>query len=376
MMKPIQRFLFPKQFFCKIIAENLKNKKSFQSLYLFYLTLTFGGVFLTKSIFMNLSKANQQVFESALEDFYKDQSPQNLYLPIQYLLDLGGKRIRPFLTLMAGEAYGASAKNAMGAAMAVEVFHNFTLMHDDIMDKARLRRGKPTVHEKWDVNTAILSGDAMLIKAYQSLECYPTDVFQKLTRLLSKTAIEVCEGQQYDMDFETRSNTSEEEYIEMIRLKTAVLVGCALQMGAVISGASEEDQQAIYDFGIQLGLAFQLQDDYLDTFGDQDTFGKKIGGDILEGKKTILYHLALKTTNESQSETLQYLLGGNIQMDEEEKIRKVKALFEATGAHSATEDLIQHHSHLADIELEKLTISEDQKNRFRDLKDWLMQRSY
>ena len=325
---------------------------------------------------MNLSKANKQAFESALEDFYKDQSPQNLYLPIQYLLDLGGKRIRPFLTLMACEAYGVSAKDAMGAAMAVEVFHNFTLMHDDIMDKARLRRGKPTVHEKWDVNTAILSGDAMLIKAYQSLESYPTDVFQKLTSLLSKTAIEVCEGQQYDMDFETRPNTSEEEYIEMIRLKTAVLVGCALQMGAIISGASEEDQQAIYDFGIQLGLAFQLQDDYLDTFGDQDTFGKKIGGDILEGKKTILYHLALKTTNESQSETLQYLLGGNIQMDEEEKIRKVKALFEATGAHSATGDLIQHHSHLADIELEKLTISEDQKNRFRDLKDWLMQRSY
>ena len=325
---------------------------------------------------MNLSKANQQAFESALEDFCKDQSPQNLYLPIQYLLDLGGKRIRPFLTLMASEAYGVSTKDAMGAAMAVEVFHNFTLMHDDVMDKARLRRGKPTVHEKWDVNTAILSGDAMLIKAYQSLESYPADVFQKLSRLLSKTAIEVCEGQQYDMDFETRPNTSEEEYIEMIRLKTAVLVGCALQMGAIISGASEGDQQAIYDFGIQLGLAFQLQDDYLDTFGDQDTFGKKIGGDILEDKKTILYHLALKTTNESQSQLLQSLLGGNIQMDEEEKIRKVKALFEATGAHSATGDLIQYHSHLADIELEKLTISEDQKNRFRNLKDWLMQRSY
>ena len=323
---------------------------------------------------MNLSKANQQAFKSALEDFYKDQSPQNLYLPIQYLLDLGGKRIRPLLTLMAGEAYGVSAKDAMGAAMAVEVFHNFTLMHDDIMDKARLRRGKPTIHEKWDVNTAILSGDAMLIKAYQSLESYPTDVFKKLTRLLSKTAIEVCEGQQYDMDFETRSKTSQVEYLEMIRLKTAVLVGCALQMGAIIGGASEEDQQVIYDFGIQLGLAFQLQDDYLDTFGDQDTFGKKIGGDILEDKKTILYHLALKTANEYQSEVLQSLLGGNIQMDEEEKIRKVKALFEATGAHSATGDLIQHHSQLADIELEKLTIGEDQKNRFMDLKYWLMQR--
>ena len=217
---------------------------------------------------MILYKAYQQAFESALEDFYQDQSPHNLYLPIQYLLDLGGKRIRPFLTLMAGEAYGLSLKETMGAAMSVEVFHNFTLMHDDIMDKATLRRGKTTVHEKWDVNTAILSGDAMLIKAYQFLETYPNDIFQQLTRLLSKTAIEVCEGQQYDIDFETRPNSSEEEYIEMIRLKTAVLVGCALKMGAIIGNASEDDQQAIYDFGIQLGLAFQLQDDYLDTFGD------------------------------------------------------------------------------------------------------------
>jgi len=325
---------------------------------------------------MNLSKAYQEALESALEDFYQDKSPQNLYKPIQYLMDLGGKRIRPFLTLMTGEAYGVSAKDAMGGAMAVEVFHNFTLMHDDIMDKARLRRGRTTVHEKWDVNTAILSGDAMLIKAYQFLETYPNDIFKQLTSLLSKTAIEVCEGQQYDMDFETRPNTSEEEYIEMIRLKTAVLVGCALQIGAIIGGASEEDQQAIYDFGIQLGLAFQLQDDYLDTFGDQDTFGKKIGGDILEDKKTILYHLALKTANESQRETLQSLLGGNIQMDEEEKICKVKALFEATEIDSDCRDLIQHHSHLADIELEKLTISEYQKSRFKDLKDWLMHRTF
>ena len=325
---------------------------------------------------MNLFKAYQKAFESALEDFNRDQSPHNLYLPIQYLLDLGGKRIRPFLTLMAGEAYGLSLKETMGAAMSVEVFHNFTLMHDDIMDKAKLRRGKTTVHEKWDVNTAILSGDAMLIKAYQFLETYPNDIFQQLSRLLSKTAIEVCEGQQYDIDFETRPNTSEEEYIEMIRLKTAVLVGCALKMGAIIGNASEHDQQAIYDFGIQLGLAFQLQDDYLDTFGDQDTFGKKIGGDILVDKKTILYHLALKTANESQSKTLQSILGGNIQMDEEEKINKVKALFDATAARSATRDLIQHHSHLADIELEKLTMNEDQKNHFRDLKRWLINRTY
>ena len=325
---------------------------------------------------MNFFNVYQQAFESAIDDFNQDKSPQNLYQPIEYLLDLGGKRIRPFMTLMAAEAYGATFEKAMRAAMAVEVFHNFTLMHDDIMDKATLRRGKTTVHEKWDVNTAILSGDAMLIKAFQFLETYPNDIFQQLTRLLSKTAIEVCEGQQYDIDFETRPNTSEEEYIEMIRLKTAVLVGCALKMGAIIGKASERDQQAIYYFGIQLGLAFQLQDDYLDTFGDQDTFGKKIGGDILMEKKTILYHLALKTASESQRKILQSLLGGNIQMDEEEKIIKVKALFDETAAHSATRDLIQHHSHLADIELEKLTINEDQKNHFRDLKSWLINRNY
>tara|TARA_B100001175_G_scaffold316914_1_gene332111 strand:+ start:3728 stop:4705 length:978 start_codon:yes stop_codon:yes gene_type:complete len=325
---------------------------------------------------MNLFNAYQKAFESAIEDFNQEQPPQNLYKPMHYLLDLGGKRIRPFLTLMAGEAFGVSVKDTIGAALSVEVFHNFTLMHDDIMDKATLRRGKPTVHEKWDVNSAILSGDAMLIKAYQSLEIYPINIFKKLARLLSKTAIEVCEGQQYDMDFEIRPNTSEEEYIEMIRLKTAVLVGCALQMGAIIGRANEEDQQAIYDFGIQLGLAFQLQDDYLDTFGDQYTFGKKIGGDILKGKKTILYHLALKYGEEAQSKELQSLLGVNKFMDDEEKIKKVKSLFEATSAQSASRDLIKHHSDLAGIELQKLTITEDQKNHFRELKDWLMHRAY
>ena len=323
-----------------------------------------------------LFETYQKAFQSALEDFNQDQSPKNLYLPMQYLLDLGGKRIRPFLTLMAGESYGVSLKETMGAAMSVEVFHNFTLMHDDIMDKAVMRRKKTTVHLKWDVNTAILSGDAMLIKAYQSLESYPTDIFQKLTRLLSKTAIEVCEGQQYDMDFESNPKVAQEEYIEMIRLKTAVLVGCALQMGAIIGKANDEDQQAIYDFGIQLGLAFQLQDDYLDSFGNQDTFGKKIGGDILEDKKTILYHLALKSGGQEEKEALQSLLGGDSSIEDDEKIKRVKLLFESTAAKSATRDLILYHSQLADIELEKLSIAEDQKNRFRELKNWLMHRTY
>ncbi len=324
---------------------------------------------------MNLFKAYQQAFESSLEYFNQGQSPRNLYQPIGYLLDLGGKRIRPYLSLMSGEAFGVSVKESMNAAMAVEMFHNFTLMHDDIMDKASLRRGKTTVHEKWDVNTAILSGDAMLIKAYQCLETYPKDVFQKLTQLLSKTAIEVCEGQQYDMDFETQANTSEDAYIEMIRLKTAVLVGCALKMGGIIGGASVDDLNAIYNFGIQLGLAFQLQDDYLDTFGNQETFGKKIGGDILENKKTILYHLAIKAAEEDQKQALQSLFGGKNIVDDGQKIVRVRSLFEATSAQTAVRDLIQHYSDIADVELHRLSIKEDQKSRFRDLKDWLMHRT-
>jgi geranylgeranyl diphosphate synthase type II len=215
----------------------------------------------------------------------------------------------------------------------------------------------------------------MLIKAYQCLETYPKDVFQKLTQLLSKTAIEVCEGQQYDMDFETQANTSEDAYIEMIRLKTAVLVGCALKMGGIIGGASVDDLNAIYNFGIQLGLAFQLQDDYLDTFGNQETFGKKIGGDILENKKTILYHLAIKAAEEDQKQALQSLFGGKNIVDDGQKIVRVRSLFEATSAQTAVRDLIQHYSDIADVELHRLSIKEDQKSRFRDLKDWLMHRT-
>jgi geranylgeranyl diphosphate synthase type II len=277
---------------------------------------------------------------------------------------------------MSGAAYGANLNDTLGAAMAVEVFHNFTLIHDDVMDQAPLRRGHATVHEKWNLNTALLSGDAMLIMAYQSLELYPDTVFKQLTSLLSKTAIEVCEGQQYDMDFETNPSVSQEDYIEMIRLKTAVLVGCALKMGAITGKASEKDQVALYDFGIQLGLAFQLQDDYLDAFGNQETFGKKIGGDILEDKKTILYHLALKKATPDQRKSLQFLLGGEANLGEDQKINSVKSIFEDTGAKSDVNELIQHHANMALLQLEKLSISTAQKNRFVALKDWLMQRTF
>ena len=209
----------------------------------------------------------QKDFLNYLESFAIDREPKNLYQPINYILKLGGKRLRPVLTLMTTEVFGVKAETSMDAALSIEVFHNFSLVHDDIMDDAPLRRGQKTVHKKWDLNTGILSGDAMLILAYQLFENYEPNTFQALAKLFSKTAIEVCEGQQYDIDFETRNDVTISEYLKMIEYKTAVLVGAAMKMGAIVAKASVEDQNAIYDFGRYLGIAFQLQDDYLDAFG-------------------------------------------------------------------------------------------------------------
>jgi geranylgeranyl diphosphate synthase type II len=211
-------------------------------------------------------EAYQKSFIANLKDFAVDKEPKNLYEPINYILKLGGKRLRPVLTLMTTEIFDGNSDKAMNAALAVEVFHNFSLVHDDIMDDAPLRRGKETVHEKWDLNTGILSGDAMLIMAYQLFENYEPPIFRDLAKLFSKTALEVCEGQQYDVDFETRNNVTISEYLKMIEYKTAVLVGAAMKMGAIVANAPKKDQNAIYDFGRYLGIAFQLQDDYLDAF--------------------------------------------------------------------------------------------------------------
>jgi geranylgeranyl diphosphate synthase type II len=210
----------------------------------------------------------QEQFVAYLQSQKKDKEPKNLYEPIDYILQLGGKRMRPVLTLMSTEVFDADYKKALPAALAVEVFHNFSLVHDDIMDDAPLRRGKITVHEKWNINTGILSGDAMLILAYQHFEKYQPKIFRKLAKLFSKTALEVCEGQQYDVDFETRDDVTIPEYLKMIEYKTAVLVAAAMKMGAIIAETSKENANLIYDFGLNLGLAFQLQDDYLDAFGD------------------------------------------------------------------------------------------------------------
>ena len=225
---------------------------------------------------MNNIKTYQSAFVDYLETYIVEREPKNLYDPVNYILNLGGKRLRPVLTLMACDCFGCDYKKALDAALSVEVFHNFSLVHDDIMDDAPLRRGKETVHEKWDINTGILSGDVMLIMAYQLFENYEAETFQALAKLFSKTATEVCEGQQYDVDFETRDDVTIPEYLKMIEYKTAVLVGGAMKMGAIVAAASEDDQDAIYDFGRFLGIAFQLQDDYLDAYGDPKVFGKQV----------------------------------------------------------------------------------------------------
>jgi len=331
--------------------------------------------FYRKAFYMEFLIAYQKLIGDALISANHEKSPQGLYAPIDYLLALGGKRLRPSLVLMACEAFGQEATNALPAAQAVEVFHNFTLMHDDIMDKAALRRGAQTVHEKWDVNTAILSGDAMLIQAYECLNGYDAPLFQSLTKLLSKTALEVCEGQQYDVDFESRKDVSIEEYLEMIRLKTAVLVGCAMQMGAQIAGASDKDAKQLYTFGEQLGIAFQLQDDYLDTFGNADSFGKRIGGDIVENKKTILVHLTHKNGTSAHRDKLELLLAQTPE-DDAQKIADVTHLFQGAGADVATLEQVQRYTQKAFESLEKVNLKKEMKQRFIDFGNALMQRTH
>ncbi len=315
----------------------------------------------------------QTTFLDYLSLQFKEEEPAGLYDPMRYILELGGKRIRPVLALIAADAVGGDVKKALPAALAVEVFHNFSLVHDDIMDEAPLRRGKATVHEKWDANTGILSGDVMLVKAYQCLDAYPAELFKELTQLFSQTAKEVCEGQQYDMDFPQQDSVSQAEYLHMIKNKTAVLLGCSLQMGAMIGGLSREESQPFYDFGIELGLAFQLQDDYLDAFGDPLTFGKQVGGDIIENKKTLLYLLALEKGDKGQQVQLEELFSSQPE-DPSDKIATVKTLFKATKADLAIQQLMEQYTYKALVEVEKFAISEEKKDLFRQFAKALMER--
>ncbi|MDW5289306.1 polyprenyl synthetase family protein [Formosa sp. PL04] len=315
----------------------------------------------------------QEAFVSYLKQFKTDNEPQSLYEPISYILNLGGKRLRPVLTLMSAEIFNADYKTALNASLSIEVFHNFSLIHDDIMDDAPLRRGNETVHEKWDINTGILSGDAMLIMAYQLFENYEPETFRDLAKLFSKTALEVCEGQQYDVDFENRDDVTIPEYLKMIEYKTAVLVGAAMQMGAIVAQASKAEQEGIYNFGKNLGVAFQLQDDYLDAFGDPKTFGKQVGGDIIENKKTFLYLKALEFSEEEQQRELQDLFSIS-PTDSSDKVQSVKQLFLSSGAADATTKEIESYTNQAFSVLDTLDISQDKKNLLRQFGENLMTR--
>lgn len=322
---------------------------------------------------MQSVSAYQSFFVTYLENQIILKEPRNLYDPIQYILSLGGKRMRPVLTLMSAEIFEVSYEKALPAAMAVEVFHNFSLVHDDIMDAAPLRRGNVTVHEKWDTNTGILSGDAMLILAYQYFEKYEPKIFRKLAKLFSKTALEVCEGQQWDVDFETRTDVTIPEYLKMIEFKTAVLVAAAMKMGAIIAKTSKTNAKLIYEFGLNLGIAFQLQDDYLDAFGDPATFGKQVGGDIIENKKTFLFLKAMEFSNATLQARLLYLFTEYTD-NVEAKIEEVKQIFNESGASQATQDAIKEFTQNAFDTLDKMNIDADKKALLQSFGENLMQR--
>ena len=313
------------------------------------------------------------MLEEGLKKVSLGSKPDTLYDPVKYILDIGGKRVRPVLALMACSSFDSNPNLALKAALSIELFHNFTLIHDDIMDSANTRRGKETVHKKWGVNSGVLSGDVMLIMAYQLLENYNSKTYLELNKLLNKTAKQVCEGQQMDMDFELKSNVEFEEYIKMIEFKTAVLLGCSLKMGAIIADASKEDQEFIYQYGINLGLAFQFQDDYLDTFGQQNKVGKKIGGDILENKKTVLFHMAIANSNKSQKEKILELYSSK-ENSSEDKINKITSLFIETKADKSSLELVDQYTQKAIKLINCLSFNQTKKNDFINFSNSLMKR--
>lgn len=322
---------------------------------------------------MNIVETYKKDFLDYLNTSITIKEPKNLYKPIHYILQIGGKRLRPILTLMTCDILNGNVKNAYDAALAVEVFHNFTLIHDDIMDSAPIRRGKETVHIKWDVNTGILSGDAMMILAYQCFENYEPYIYKKLLKLFNKTALEVCEGQQLDVDFEIRNDVTIAEYIKMITYKTSVLVAAAMKMGAIIAEVSDEESEKIYDFGLNLGIAFQLQDDYLDTFGDVVTFGKQIGGDILENKKTFLYLKAIETCNEKDKNCL--LDFYKAKTSYENKVSEITTLFKKNSIDKLTVNEIELYTNKAFEVLDTLQISNEKKEILRNFGSSLMKRT-
>jgi geranylgeranyl diphosphate synthase type II len=299
-----------------------------------------------------------QKVESYLENYRLPVSPANLYEPLEYFLGLGGKRLRPVLTLIAAELGGKSIDEAIHAAVSIELFHNFSLIHDDIMDNAPIRRGLPTVHEKWNSNIAILSGDVLLVKAYELISKQNKEHIPDLFQLFNKTAIEVCEGQQMDMDFEIREDVTIEEYIAMIRLKTSVLLGCALEFGFLISDQSVENRKNIYDFGVNLGIAFQIQDDILDLYGDPDKVGKQVGGDVRANKKTLLYLAAEKICKNLNNNKLNSLKETK---DLDKKVQETSTFYKEIGVLEETQKYLNYYydSAMKSLELVEVNSSKD-----------------
>lgn len=303
------------------------------------------------------------------------KEPETLYDPIKYSLEKGGKRLRPLLAMMACNVFSDEVRRALPGAVAVEVFHNFTLLHDDIMDNAAVRRGKPAVHRKWGTNSAILSGDAMMIYSYQLLEKTDNALLSRIFHIFNETSMKVCEGQQYDMDFESLERVPMEEYLEMISLKTAALLAGAAVIGALTGGADAQDCEKIYDFAMNLGMAFQIRDDILDSYGCEDSLGKKIGGDITEGKKTFLTTAAMEAADEDSRRKLRGLLH-NREMIPEEKISRVIALYDKFGIREKAERAVEEYTARATESLGALSVPEERTEHLRNMAQGLTDRTY
>lgn len=308
-----------------------------------------------------------------IEELTFTRYPEDLYNPVTYVLSMGGKRLRPVLMLMAYNLYREQVEDIWGPVTGIEVYHNYTLLHDDVMDHADLRRGKPTVHKVWNENTAILSGDAMLVLAYRYMAQCPAFCQKEVLDLFSLTALEICEGQQLDMEFEQRKDVTEDEYVEMIRLKTSVLLACALKIGAMLGGASVGDSDALYDFGMNMGVAFQLQDDWLDVYGDPAVFGKNIGGDILCNKKTYLLIKAFERADEARKARLEAWLDA-VSYTPEEKIAAVTALYDQLGVKELCRQKIEEYTRRAQDCLALVSVPVEKKRELENLLNQLMYR--
>jgi geranylgeranyl diphosphate synthase type II len=317
----------------------------------------------------------QDKIRQAIEDETFTGKPDELYQPIRYILSLGGKRMRPLLTLLACDLFGGDIEEAIYPAIALELFHNFTLIHDDIMDKAPLRRGKKTVSKKWNENIAILSGDTMLALAYDHLININKNILTDVIKVFNKTAMEVCEGQQFDMNFETQPDVSISDYLNMIRLKTAVLFGTSLKIGAIIAETNAENLEHIYLFGVNMGIAFQLMDDYLDVFGDAKKFGKKTGGDIITNKKTYLYLKAFETADDNTCQKL-FMLFNNPGIDNRSKVTAIKKIFLELDIDKATEKEMNKYYELAMLSLDSINEDESRKEILRSFAKKLINRDH